>query len=45
MMVLLAAFVASASAEPASFHQTYSLHPLLLPFGQYQVSGEWRTAD
>jgi hypothetical protein len=45
MMFLLAALVASASAEPANFHQTYSLHPLLLPFGQYQVSGEWRTAD
>ena len=45
MMVLLAALIASASAEPANFHQTYSLHPLLLPFGRYQVSGEWRTAD
>jgi hypothetical protein len=45
MMLLLAATVASARAESASFHQTYSLHPLLLPFGQYQVSGEWRTAD
>ena len=45
MMVLLAALVASASAEPANFHQTYSVHPLLLLVGQYQVSGEWRTAD
>jgi hypothetical protein len=45
MMVLLAALIASASAEPANFHQTYSVHPLLLPLGQYQVSGEWRTAD
>jgi len=44
-MILLAALVASASAEPANFHQTYSLHPILLPFGQYMVSGEWRTAD
>ena len=45
MMILLAAAIASASAEPANFHQTYSLHPLLLPLGRYQLSGEWRTAD
>ena len=45
MMVLLAALIASASAEPANFHHTYSLHPLLLPIGRYSVSGEWRTAD
>jgi hypothetical protein len=45
MIALLAAAIGSASAEPANFHQTYSVHPLLLPFGQYQVSGEWRTAD
>ena len=45
MMLLLAALVASASAEPANFHQTYSLHPLLLPVGRYSLSGEWRTAD
>lgn len=45
MMVLLAAAIASARAEPANFHQTYTLHPFLLPFGRYSVSGEWRTAD
>jgi hypothetical protein len=45
MMILLAAAIESASAEPANFHQTYTVHPLGALVGVYQISGEWRTAD
>jgi hypothetical protein len=44
MMVLLAA-LETASAAPATFHQTYTIHPLGPLAGVYQISGEWRTAD
>ncbi len=45
MIALLAAAITSASAEPANFHHTYTIHPLGPLVGVYEVSGEWRTAD
>jgi hypothetical protein len=45
MIAVLAASLGSASAEPANFHHSYTVHPIGLVVGVYQVSGEWRTAD